>query len=322
MFLSLAIAVGIYIYKYMQKQDKILITGSTGMIGSALNRTLALQGYDNILAPDRKTLDLKDQSAVDTFFAKTKPDYVFHLAAIVGGIHANNTYPAKFYENTIMQSNVINAASRNNVKKLLIPGSACTYPKFAPQPVKESEFLNGLIEPTNLAYAGAKINGIIMAQSYRRELGLKTIIPMPTNAYGINDNFSPNASHVIPALMTRFENAKKDGLEQVDIWGSGKPLREFIFVDDVAEAFIFLMRNYDEVDIINLGTQEEISIAELAKKIADIVGYKGEVTLDTSKPDGAPRKCLDSSKLRSLGWKPKTPLDEGLKKMYEYHFKN
>ena len=219
-----------------------------------------------------------------------------------------------------MHSNVIEAAHKHNVKKLLFPGSACTYPKFAPQPVKEVEFLNGLIEPTNLAYAGAKINGIIMAQSYRRQYNMKTVVPMPTNAYGVGDNFNPEASHVIPALMKRFYEATQNNLPKVEIWGSGKPLREFIYVDDAAEALIFLMNNYDELDIINLGTQEEISIGDLARKIAKVVGYKGEVLNDATKPDGAPRKCLDSSKLRSLGWKPKVGLDEGLKRMFDFHF--
>ncbi len=305
----------------MQKQDKILITGATGMIGSALKRILAERGFDNLLTPSRKELDLRIQADVESYFTAHKPDYVFHLAAIVGGIHANNTYPAKFiYENTIMHSNVIEASHKAKVKKLLFPGSACTYPKFAPQPVKEAEFLNGLIEPTNLAYAGAKINGIIMAQSYRREFGLKTIVPMPTNAYGVGDNFDPAASHVIPALMKRFHEAKLSNLPQIEIWGSGKPLREFIYVDDATDAMIFLMNNYDELDIINLGTEQEISIADLAGKIANVVGYKGKIVLDTSKPDGAPRKCLDSAKLRTLGWKPKVSLEEGLDRMYKHHF--
>ena len=307
----------------MQKQDKILVTGGTGMIGSALKRALKAQGYNNTLFPTRGDVDLRSQQNTEKYFANEKPDYVFHLAAIVGGIHANNTYPAKFiYENTIIHSNVIEAAHKAKVKKLLFPGSACTYPKFAPQPVKETEFLNGLIEPTNLAYAGAKINGIIMAQSYRREFGLKTIIPMPTNAYGVGDNFSPEASHVIPALMKRFHEAKLNNLPKVELWGTGTPLREFIYTDDVAEALIFLMQNYDDVEIINLGTQAEISIGELAKKIAAVVGYKGELVQDTSKPDGAPRKCLDSSKLKSLGWQPKITLDEGLKRMYQLHFES
>lgn len=305
----------------MQKQDKILITGSTGMVGSALKRIMQELGYNNLLTPSRAQLNLIFQTDVGNYFQANKPEYVFHLAAIVGGIHANNTYPAKFiYENTVMHSNVIEAANKFKVKKLLFPGSACTYPKFAPQPVKESEFLNGLIEPTNIAYAGAKINGIVMAQSYRRQYGLKTIVPMPTNAYGVGDNFNPEASHVIPALMKRFQEAKQNNLPQIEMWGSGKPLREFIYVDDLADALIFLMNEYDDVEIMNVGTQDEISIKDLAQKIANVVGYKGKIVLDTAKPDGAPRKCLDSSNLRALGWKPKVELDEGLRLMYNYHF--
>ncbi len=292
------------------------------MIGSALKRALKEHGYNNTLFPTRSDVDLRNQQETERYLINEKPDHVFHLAAIVGGIHANNAYPAKFiYENTIMHSNVFEAAHKAKVKKLLFPGSACTYPKFAPQPVKESEFLNGQIEPTNLAYAAAKINGIIMAQSYRREFGLRTIIPMPTNAYGVGDNFSPEASHVIPALMKRFHEAKVNNLPKVELWGTGTPLREFIYTDDVAEALIFLMQNYDDIEIINLGTQAEISIGDLAKKIAAVVGYKGDLIQDTSKPDGAPRKCLDSSKLKALGWQPKITLDEGLKRMYQMHFK-
>ena len=305
----------------MQKQDKIMVTGASGMIGSALVRILTASGYSNLLTPKRAELDLRSQTDVQHYFATHKPSFVFHLAAIVGGIHANNTYPAKFvYENTIMHSNVIDSAYKNGANKLLFPGSACTYPKFAPQPVPEQEFLNGLIEPTNLAYASAKINGIIMAQSYRKEYGFKTIVPMPTNAYGVGDNFNPEASHVIPALMKRFHEAALANLPEVVMWGSGSPLREFIYVDDAAEALIFLMQNYDGLEIINLGTMQEISIFDLAQNIAATVGYKGKIVLDTSKPDGAPRKCLDNSKLRALGWQPKTSLDDGLMAMYKHHF--
>lgn len=305
----------------MQKQDKILVTGASGMIGRALSRILQQEGYNNLLTPTRAELDLRKQQDVENYIVSHRPDYVFHLAAIVGGIHANNTHPAKFiYENTILHSNVIEASHKAQVKKLLFPGSACTYPKFAPQPVKEESFLDGLIEPTNIAYAAAKINGIVMAQSFRREFGMKTIVPMPTNTYGVGDNFNPEASHVIPALMKRFHDAAEAGAANIEMWGSGKPLREFLYVDDAAEGMIFLMQNYDDVRIINLGTGAEISIAELGNKIAAAVGYKGKISLDTSKPDGAPRKCLDSSKLLALGWKPKISLDEGLKRMYQHHF--
>ena len=219
-----------------------------------------------------------------------------------------------------MQCNVLQAAHETGVQKVLFPGSACTYPNMAPQHIAENAFLDGLIEPTNLAYAAAKINGIVMCQSFAKQYGLNAIIPMPTNAYGVGDNFDPNASHVIPALMKRFHDAKRQNLAEVRLWGSGEPMREFIYVDDLAKAFIFLMHEYNSPEIINVGTQDEIKIAMLAQKVAQIVGYQGEITLDTSKPDGAPRKCLNSSKLFSLGWRPLVSLDEGLRRMYAAHF--
>lgn len=305
----------------MEKDARILITGTSGMVGSALLRSLKQEGYTHLLAPSHQTLELRDQPAVFHYLKQHQPDYVFHLAAIVGGIHANNTYPAQFiYDNTQMHCNLIEGAYRYNVKKLLFPGSACTYPKFAPQPIKETSFLDGLIEPTNLAYAAAKINGIVMCQSYQRQHQLNAIVPMPTNAYGVGDNFNPEASHVIPALMKRFHEAKLNHLPEVVLWGTGTPLREFIYVDDLANAFIFLMNHYHSNEIINVGTQQEISIQALAKAIADTVGFKGKITLDTTKPDGAPRKCLDSERLRQLGWKPRVSLEEGLQKMYQFHF--
>jgi len=304
----------------MKNKAKILITGSTGMVGSGLVRRLQNEDY-RLLTPTRTALNLCDQHAVQQFFAENKPDYVFHLAAKVGGIHANNTYPAQFiFDNTQMHCNVIQAAQKNAVKKLLFPGSACTYPKLAPQPITESAFLDGKIEPTNLAYAAAKINGIIMCQAYAREHQWNAIVPMPTNAYGMNDNFDPNASHVIPALMKRFHEAKINKLDEVVLWGSGSPLREFIYVDDLADALVFLMKHYDSPEIINVGTMREISIAELAYEIAAVVAYKGKIELDTSKPDGAPRKCLDSRALLEMGWKPTVGLKEGLKRMYAHHF--
>jgi GDP-L-fucose synthase len=304
----------------MKKNAKILITGSTGMVGGALLKQLKTGSYQ-ILAPNSKELDLRDQTAVSSYFQKHKPQYVFHLAAIVGGIHANNTFPAKFiYDNTQMHCNVIHAAHANGVEKLLFPGSACTYPKMAPQPIHENYFLDGLIEPTNVAYAAAKINGIVMCQAYEREHNFNAIVPMPTNAYGVGDNFNPSASHVIPGLMQRFHDAKINELDEVVLWGTGKPMREFIYVDDLADALIFLMENYDSKEIINVGTMQEIAIAELAHKIAATVGYKGKINLDTAKPDGAPRKCLDSQRLFDLGWKPKMKLDEGLAQMYAHHF--
>lgn len=307
----------------MNKNHKIFISGTTGMVGGSLLRQLKNNDYTNIIAPTHKELDLRDQTSVTTYFATHKPDYVFHLAAIVGGIHANNTYPAKFiYDNTQMHCNVIQAAYQQGVKKLLFPGSACTYPKLAPQPIKESAFLDGLIEPTNIAYAAAKINGIVMCQAYAREHQFNAVVPMPTNAYGVGDNFNPSASHVIPALMQRFHDAKINDLPEVVLWGTGTPLREFIYVDDLADALIFLMEKYDSADLINVGTMQEITIADLAHHIAKTVGYSGKILLDTTKPDGAPRKCLDSNHLLDLGWKPKISLVEGLMKMYQHHFIN
>lgn len=299
---------------------KILITGSTGMVGRALVRYFQGRNVE-LVTPTHEELDLRDQEKVNAFFVKHKPKFVFHLAAIVGGIHANNTYPGKFlFDNTQMHLNVINAAYENEVTKLLFPGSACTYPKMAPQPMHETSFLDGKIEPTNIAYAAAKINGIVMCQSYAKQYQMNAIVPMPTNAYGVGDNFNPNASHVIPALMKRFHEAKLNGSRKEVLWGSGKPLREFIYVDDLADALVFLMENYQSTEIINVGTMQEITIERLAREIAEVVGYEGEITLDTTKPDGPPRKCLDSSTLFSLGWKPKVELKEGLYKMYQHHF--
>ncbi len=304
----------------MNQQLKILVTGSSGMVGGALVRVLKKHSCV-VLTPTHSQLDLRDQGAVNRYFDEQRPDYVYHLAAIVGGIHANNTYPAKFiYDNTMMHSNVIQAAYAHGVKKLLFPGSACTYPKLAAQPMHESSFLDGKVEPTNIAYAAAKINGIVMCQAYRREHGFNAIVPMPTNAYGVGDNFNPNASHVIPALMKRFHEAKLNNSAEEVLWGSGTPLREFIYVDDLADAFIFLMEHYNSENIINVGTMQEISIAMLAQEIAQVVGYKGKLSLDTSKPDGAPRKCLDSAALFAMGWQPKVSLQDGLQRMYQHHF--
>lgn len=304
----------------MQQSDTVLITGSSGLIGRALKRKLIAMNQ-SLLMPTHAELDLRNQTAVFHYFEKKKPAYVFHLAAVVGGIHANNTYPGKFiYDNTQMHCNIIEASRLYQIKKLLFPGSACTYPKLAIQPIKESSFLDGFIEPTNIAYAAAKINGIVMCQSYAREYGLSVVLPMPTNAYGIGDNFDPSASHVIPALMKRLHEATESNIAEITLWGSGKPLREFIYADDLANAFIFLMKHYDSYDIINIGTMQEISIIELAKKIATVVGYEGKIFTDIQKPDGVKRKCLDSSKLFSLGWEPVVSLDMGLKKMYHHHF--
>jgi GDP-L-fucose synthase len=305
----------------MKENAKILITGSLGMIGSAVVRRLQIENK-KLLTPSKSELDCRNQQAVYDYFAKQKPDYVFHLGAIVGGIDANRNFPAKFiFENTQMHCNIIHAAYENGVKKLLFPGSACTYPKLAPQPILESSFLDGKIEPTNIAYAASKINGIIMCGSYAREGKLNAIVPMPTNAYGIGDNFDANTSHVIPALMKRIHEAKQCRTSEVTLWGSGRPMREFIYVDDLAEAFVFLMHHYEGPDIINVGTMEEITIEALAKKIARIVGFNGNIVLDPSRPDGAPRKCLNSETLFNMGFRPKISLDEGLEKMYAYYQK-
>lgn len=305
----------------MERNDVILITGARGMIGGALCRRLRQDGFVHVLAPAHAELELRDQQAVEAYFAHHKPRYVFHLAARVGGIHANSTYPAQFiYDNTMMQSLVFAAAHRHGVEKILFPGSACTYPKMAAQPVPEEALFSGPIEPTNLPYATAKLNGIVMAQSFAREYGMRVIVPMPTNSYGVGDNFDPQASHVIPGLMRRMQEAKLANVPEIVIWGTGTPLREFIYVDDVADGLLFLMAHYDSADIMNLGTMQEVSIADLAHQIAATVGYTGRLTFDTSKPDGAPRKMLDSSKLRALGWQPKTSLAEGLRRMYAAHF--
>lgn len=305
----------------MNQQDKILITGASGMIGSALARLLTQQGFTGVLTPSHATLELRDQQAVFAYFREHAPQYVFHLAARVGGIQANSSHPGQFiYDNTIMQCNLLEAARLHGVSKLLFPGSACTYPKLAPQPVKEAEFLNGPIEPTNLAYAAAKINGLVMAQAYAREYGLRVVLPMPTNTYGVGDNFNPGTSHVIPGLMQRFHAALLEGAPEVVMWGTGTPLREFIYVDDVADALRFLMQNHEDTAIINLGSMEEISIRDLAGLIAEVVGYKGKISLDATKPDGAPRKMLDSTPLFALGWRPSIGLKEGLRRMYARHF--
>jgi GDP-L-fucose synthase len=305
----------------MEKNANILVTGSTGMLGSALQRHLAHAGYQHVLTPTRQTVDLLDQQQVNAYFLENKPEYVFHCAARVGGIHANNHYRAEFiYQNTQIQCNIIHAAYHAGVKKLLYPGSACAYPKNASHPIKETSLLEGALEPTNEAYAIAKLNGIKMCQAYRHQYGLNAIIAMPTNAYGIGDRFQQDNAHVIPALMQRFHQAKVADLPEVMMWGSGKPMREFIYVDDLAEAFVFLMLHYKSDDIINVGSQQEISMAELAHMIAAVVKYQGTITHDTTRPDGVMRKCLDSTRLRALGWQAKTSLREGLQRMYDYHF--
>lgn len=307
----------------MKKNSKILVTGSGGMVGSSLAENLSNLGYSNLILLKKNELDLRNQLEVENFFKKQNPEYVFHLAAIVGGIHANNSYPAKFiYDNTQMHLNVIESSNKIGVKKLLFPGSACTYPRLASQPISEESFLSGLLEPTNLAYAVAKINGIVTAQSYSKQFGLNVVVPMPTNAYGVGDNFDIENSHVIPALIRRFYDAKLKNEKEILIWGSGNAMREFIYVDDLADGLIFLMLNYNDSKIINIGSMQEISIKDLAFKIAKIVNYEGQIKFDISKPDGMPRKCLNSSKIHELGWKAKVSIDEGLEKTFLYFLNN
>lgn len=288
------------------------------MVGSAILRALQRHGFQNLIFATSNELDLRDSQSVKAFFENEKPEYVFDAAAKVGGIYANNTYPAEFlYDNLMMQNNIIHSAYLNKVKKLMFLGSSCIYPKLAEQPLKESSLLSGYLEPTNEAYAVAKIAGIKMCEYYRKQYGCNFISAMPTNMYGYGDNYHPQNSHVLPALLRRFHEAKESGATSVTIWGSGKPVREFMFADDLAEACVFLMENYSEAEFINVGTGEEVSILELAMLIGETVGFKGEITFDSSKPDGTPRKLMDSSKLHNLGFKHKTSLKEGLKLTYQ-----
>jgi len=303
----------------VDKGAKIYVAGHRGLVGSAILRRLRVEGYENLVVRTRQELDLTDQRAVNRFFEEERPEYVFLAAAKVGGILANATYPGDFIrENLLIQTNVIDAAHRYGVKKLLFLGSSCIYPKFAPQPMKEEYLLTGPLEPTNEAYAVAKIAGIKMVQAYRRQYGFRGISLMPTNLYGPGDNFDLETSHVIPALLRKFHEAKEAGRKEVVVWGTGTPRREFLHVDDLADACIFLMRHYDEEEIINVGVGEDISIRELAELIARVVGFNGEIVYDTSKPDGTPRKLLDVSRLFALGWRPRISLEEGLRQTYEW----
>jgi GDP-L-fucose synthase len=302
----------------MDKTSKIYIAGHKGMVGSAIFRKLHKEGFDNIITRNSADLDLRDQRAVAAFFANEKPDYVFLAAAKVGGIIANNTYRADFlYENLQIQNNIIHSSYVNGVKKLLFLGSSCIYPKLAPQPLKEEYLLTGLLEPTNEPYAIAKIAGIKMCDAYRDQYGCNYISVMPTNLYGYNDNYHPQNSHVLPALIRRFHEAKEQGLPDVTIWGTGSPMREFLFADDLAEACYYLMQNYDEPGLVNIGTGEDISIKDLAFLIKRIIGYKGEIRFDITKPDGTPRKLMDVSKLHNKGWKHTIELEEGIKLAYQ-----
>ena len=302
----------------MQKGDKIYIAGHRGMVGSAIYRNLVDKGYDNILIRNSKELDLLNQSEVMKFFEEEKPQYVFLAAAKVGGIAANNTYRADFlYQNLQIQNNVIHSAYLSGVKKLMFLGSSCIYPKLAPQPLKEDFLLTGLLEKTNEPYAIAKIAGIKMCEAYRDQYGCNFIAVMPTNLYGPNDNYDLKNSHVLPALLRKFHEAKTTGKEEVEIWGSGAPKREFLHVDDLAKACVYLMKNYNDKPFLNVGTGEDISIKELASLINRIVGTNANLVFDTSKPDGTPRKLMDVSRLHQLGWKHQIDLEEGIRSVYE-----
>ena len=302
----------------MQKGDKIYIAGHRGMVGSAIYRKLSEAGYNNIITRTSKELDLLNQADVAKFFEDEKPDYVFLAAAKVGGIVANNTYRADFlYQNLQIQNNVIHSAYKSEVKKLMFLGSSCIYPKLAPQPLKEDYLLTGLLEETNEPYAIAKIAGIKMCEAYRDQYGCNFISVMPTNLYGPNDNYDLKNSHVLPALIRKFHEAKIAGEKEVVIWGSGTPKREFLHVDDLAEACVYLMNNYDEKPFLNIGTGEDISIKELANLVNQIVGTNAKLVFDTSKPDGTPRKLMDVSRLHQLGWKHQIGLEEGIRSVYE-----
>ena len=302
----------------MNIQDKIYIAGHRGMVGSAILRALQAQGYSNFLLRTSGELDLRNQLAVADFFAREKPDYVFLAAAKVGGIIANNTFRADFiYENLMIQSNVIHQAYVNGVKKLMFLGSSCIYPKLAPQPLKEEYLLTGLLEPTNEPYAIAKIAGIKMCDGYRDQYGCNFISVMPTNLYGPNDNYDLNNSHVLPAMLRKFIMAKRKGEASVTIWGTGSPLREFLHADDLAEACLFLMENYNDASLVNIGIGTDISILDLALLVKKTVGFEGTVLTDPSKPDGTPRKLMDVSKLNGLGWKAKITLEDGIRKVFE-----
>jgi GDP-L-fucose synthase len=301
----------------MKQNDKIYIAGHNGMVGSAIVRNLQAQGFTNLLTRTSAELDLRNQAQVNLFFELEKPQYVFLAAAKVGGIIANNTYRADFlYQNLQIQNNVIHASYLNGVTKLMFLGSSCIYPKLAPQPLKEQYLLTGLLEPTNEPYAIAKIAGIKMCDAYRNQYGCNYISVMPTNLYGYNDNYHPQNSHVLPALIRRFHEAKTQNLPDVTIWGTGAPMREFLFADDLAQACYFLMQHYDSEGLVNIGTGTDISIKDLALLIKETIQYQGLLKFDTSKPDGTPRKLMDVSKLNALGWQATTPLKEGIALAY------
>jgi GDP-L-fucose synthase len=304
----------------MDVHSKVYIAGHRGLVGSAIYRKMKVEGYQNIIVRTSRELDLRNQEAVASFFKQEKPEYVFLAAAKVGGILANNTYPAEFiYDNLVIQCNVIHQSYLNGVKKLLFLGSSCIYPKFAPQPMREEHLLTGELEPTNEPYAIAKIAGIKMCQSYNRQYGTNFIAVMPTNLYGPGDNFDLETSHVLPALIRKFHEAKVNNRGYVELWGTGTPRREFLFVDDLADACLFLMQNYNSSDIINVGTGEDLAIAELAALVGTVVGFKGDIRWDHTKPDGTPRKLLDVSKLIAMGWKARTGLEDGIRMTCDWY---
>jgi GDP-L-fucose synthase len=306
----------------MDKNSKILVCGIRGLVGSGIYRSLTAQGYTNIIFPTHKELDMTRQADVEAFFEKERPEYVFLAAAKVGGIHANNTYPAQFiYDNLMIESNIIHSAYLYKVKKLLFLGSSCIYPKFSEQPIKEEYLLTGSLEETNEAYAIAKITGIELCKFYRRQYGCDFISAMPTNLYGINDNFDLETSHVMPALIRKFYEAKIAGAKEVVMWGTGKPRREFLYVDDLADALVHLVNNYSEEIHINVGTSEDVEIGELASIIKRVVGFEGEIIHDLTKPDGTPRKLLNVDRLHNTGWKHQVKLEDGIKRVYEWYLR-
>lgn len=302
----------------MEKEAKIYVSGHRGMVGSAIVRELNRLGYHNIITRASKELDLRNQEAVASFYKETQPEYVFVAAAKVGGIHANNVYRADFlYDNLMIQNNLIHGAYVNKVKKLMFLGSSCIYPKLAPQPLKEEYLLSGYLECTNEPYAIAKITGIKMCEAYRDQYGCNFISAMPTNLYGLNDNYHPENSHVLPALIRKFHEAKEQNASEVTIWGDGSPMREFLFADDLANALVYLMLNYDEKQFVNVGYGSDITIKELAETIARVVGFEGNHVYDSSKPNGTPRKLMDSSRLFATGWKPSIDLEKGIDIAYQ-----
>lgn len=302
----------------MEKHEKIYIAGHKGMVGSGMHRKLIKEGYTNVVVRTSIELDLSNQQAVADFFTKEKPEYVFLAAAKVGGIIANNTYRADFiYLNLMIESNIIHQSYLHKVKKLMFFGSSCIYPKLAPQPLKEDYLLTGELEYTNEPYAIAKIAGIKLCESYRDQYGCNFISVMPTNLYGYGDNYHPNHSHVLPALIRRIHEAKENQIEFIEAWGTGKPLREFLFVDDLADACFLLMEHYNEKQFVNVGCGEDISIKDLTELVKKVVGYQGEIRFDTSKPDGTPRKLMDATKLRNMGWKPQITLEAGIALAYQ-----